>query len=230
MFADVDATLRAILRTQTLPGQSIPVDLEAPTKEWAARRTGPTINLYLADVREDIDRRSTGRIPVLDAEGTVTSRRLPRRWFQATYVITAWANSPEDEHELLSSVLATMLRYEFIPPELGEGRLPAMYANGEVVMLRPGGRVFSDRFATELWSAVGADYRPFISLVATIPFPWGMDEAAGPPQTQPPQVRLGSGTDPEVPPLETVQGRAPGTPPTGSIRTRGRQPDGGGST
>jgi hypothetical protein len=203
------------------------VDLEAPTKEWAARRTGPTINLYLADVREDVDRRSTGRIPVLDEEGRVTSRRLPRRWFQVTYVITAWANSAEDEHELLSSVLGTLLRYEFIPPDLGEGRLPALYANGEIVMLRPGGRVFSDRFATELWSAVGADYRPFIPLIATVPFPWGAEEPAGPPQTQPPQVRMGSGVDPDAAPVESVQGRSPGTEPTGPIRTRARQPGGG---
>ena len=96
-------------------------------------------------------------------------------------------------------------------------------------MLRPGGRVFSDRFATELWTAVGADYRPFVPLVATVPFPWGMDEAAGPPQTQPPQVRVGSGTDPDAAPVETVQGRSPGAEPTGPIRTRGRLPGRDGS-
>ena len=30
---------------------------EAPTKDWVARRSGPAVDLYLYDIREDLQRR-----------------------------------------------------------------------------------------------------------------------------------------------------------------------------
>ena len=73
---------------------------DAPTKDWAARRTTPTIDVYLYDIREDLRRRQLGMTGVRDAEGKVVSHRQPPRFFKLSYLLTAWTQRPEDEHRL----------------------------------------------------------------------------------------------------------------------------------
>ena len=40
--------------------KDVDVVFDAPTKDWAARRNAPTVNLYLYDIREDLRRRERG--------------------------------------------------------------------------------------------------------------------------------------------------------------------------
>ena len=42
MIHDVDETLRALIRREALNGTDVEVVLDAPTKEWAARRNSPS--------------------------------------------------------------------------------------------------------------------------------------------------------------------------------------------
>ena len=57
MIAQVDAALREIVTDDALEGADLEVVFDAPTKDWAARRNAPTVNLYLYDIREDLRRR-----------------------------------------------------------------------------------------------------------------------------------------------------------------------------
>ena len=58
-MADVDRAVAALLESERLGGQAAKVAFDAPKKEWAAARTAPTLNLFLADIREDLTRRTT---------------------------------------------------------------------------------------------------------------------------------------------------------------------------
>jgi hypothetical protein len=87
------------------------------------------------------------------------------------------------------------------------------------VRLRVGGPLFTERMATELWSSLGSDYRPSISVTVIVPFPAGTPMPAGPPQTQPPVVRISDTEQPAR--AESVRGRSPRHPETG-LRTRTR--------
>src|SRR3990170_3124272 len=60
VIAQVDDALRTLVRTEALDGSDVDVVFDAPTKDWAARRNAPTVNLYLYDIREDIRRRERG--------------------------------------------------------------------------------------------------------------------------------------------------------------------------
>ena len=60
MLSDLDAALKNYLQNETILGQSVQVSLDPPTKDWSARRTGAVLNLFLADIREDVDRRDNG--------------------------------------------------------------------------------------------------------------------------------------------------------------------------
>ena len=58
MLADLDESLRTLL-TRELGRHGfdgVEVVFEAPTKEWAAALSSPTVNLFLYDLREATDR------------------------------------------------------------------------------------------------------------------------------------------------------------------------------
>lgn len=219
MLADVDESLRALLAADTFPGQSVRVDLDAPNKEWSGRRTAPGLNLFLADIRENLELRRVDPIEVRNNDGQVTSRQPHPRYYALTYVLTAWAATVEDEHRLLGSALVALLRSDFLPDHFSTGQLAEQIQAGYPVRLRVGGTLFTERMATELWSSLGSDYRPSISVTVIVPFPAGTPMPAGPPQTQPPVVRISDTEQPAR--TESIRGRSPQHPENG-LRTRTR--------
>ncbi len=89
MLADVDRAVAALLESERLGGQAAKVAFDAPKKEWAAARTAPTLNLFLADIREDLTRRTTTLIeelPGRHARRTITNFSASRstRLFNTT--------------------------------------------------------------------------------------------------------------------------------------------------
>jgi hypothetical protein len=86
---EVDGVLRSLIRTHALPEVITDVEFAAPTRDWAARRNSPTVNLYLYDIREDVRRRERGPVPVRGPDGLIVRRRQPPRWFRLSYLVTA---------------------------------------------------------------------------------------------------------------------------------------------
>src|SRR5215469_3747391 len=124
MIQDVDEALRTLVRREALPGTDVDVAFDAPTREWSARRNAPTLDLYLYDIREDLQRREVMWQAFRDAEGFVSSRQPPPRYYKLSYLVTAWTQRPEDEHRLLSAVLSCFVRHERLPDDVlsGAGR------------------------------------------------------------------------------------------------------------
>ncbi|MCW8221363.1 DUF4255 domain-containing protein, partial [Streptomyces griseolus] len=102
MIHEVDEGLRLLLVESGLRENGVEIVFDAPTRDWSARRNAPTISVFLYDIREDVTRRRSGTAEVHDGEGAVVGRRTPPRWFDLTYLVTAWTNRPQDEHRLLS--------------------------------------------------------------------------------------------------------------------------------
>jgi hypothetical protein len=195
MIHEVDEALRDLVRVG-LGSPDIEVVFDAPTRDWAARRNAPTVNLYLYDIREDLRRRSRGRRNVYDEQGTVVSRTLPPRYFKLSYLISAWTQRPEDEHRLLSSLLHCFLRHDALPagglgPELSATGLPVPVT---VALPPPEDRAFAD-----VWSALGGELKPSLDLVVSAPVTVAPLYEAGPPVEDGGMV-LHLGDDP-VPPI-----------------------------
>ena len=91
MIHEVDEVLKVLLSSGALAGSGIDVAFDAPTRDWTARRNAPTINAYLYDIREDVNRRQRGHIPVRDERDVVVKHRQPPRWFRLSYLVTAWS-------------------------------------------------------------------------------------------------------------------------------------------
>lgn len=170
MIHDVDETLTAIVKRDVLNGSNVDISFEAPSRDWAGRRTNPTLNFYLYDITEDLTRRDLQMQEIRNEAGRVVERRIPDKRFRLAYLATAWTQRPQDEHRLLAAVLLCFLRFDALPAELLKGSLAAATIPLRVTVGLP---LPKDRQLSDIWSALGGELKPALDLVVTAPFPVG---------------------------------------------------------
>lgn len=191
MIHDVDESIRGLIRREVDDHGEVEVVFDAPTKEWAARRNTPTIDLYLYDVREDMRRRQVGIVDLPNQDGHTTARRQPPRFFKLSYLLTAWTQRPEDEHRLLSSLLSCFLRNDALPVDVQVGVLADNDVPLPLTLAMPPPE---DRALSDVWSALGGELKPSLDLVVVLP--WDLERAAptAPPVTERPAVEMADPT------------------------------------
>lgn len=165
MFDEIDEAIRQLLsRELPIRNNEIDIAFDLPKREWSARLSRPTLNLYLYDVRENIKmRQMTAAWETTSNGSTATTRRGPVR-VDLTYMVSAWATQPDDEHRLLGRLMQTMLRFPTVPDDL----LPeAMKAQKLPVALQMAQPDILDK-PTELWGVLSNDLRPGIGLRVTM--------------------------------------------------------------
>lgn len=180
MIHEVDEGLRRLLGGSGLEASGVEVVFDAPTKDWAARRNAPTVCVFLYDIREDATRRGSGAGEVYDADGHVVARRTPPRWFELTYLVTAWASRPQDEHRLLSQVLACLVATDTLPARLLTGTLAEL---GLTVSLDTAGGNLDAPAASDVWSALGGELKASLGVVVRAPLA-GVSTAVASPVTE----------------------------------------------
>ncbi|MEE4022745.1 DUF4255 domain-containing protein [Gordonia sp. PKS22-38] len=196
MIDEIDAALRSIVVDDALGGAAVDVSFDAPTKDWASKRSGPTICAYLYDIREDVRRRETGFVNEYH-EGRTTARHSPPRYFRLSYLVAAWTQRPEDEHGLLALLLRSLVNHPVIPAErLGPSLRDVALPVTMTVALPPS----DDRSFADVWSALGGELKPSIDVVVCAPLPIARTQPVGPPVRTPVlhSVELGSDRDAEV--------------------------------
>jgi hypothetical protein len=166
MIHEVDDALRRLVREQALRGTDVEVAFDAPTRDWAARRNAPTVNVYLYDIREDLRRRERGLINVHNESGQIVSRRRPPRFVKLSYLVTAWTQRPEDEHRLLSALLLGCMRHEAVPPALLSGSLASLGLPVPMTIALPPPE---DRAFADVWTALGGELKPSLDVVVSAP-------------------------------------------------------------
>ena len=196
---EVDSALRTLIDREA-GIRDVEVVFDAPTREWASRRTTPTVDVYLYDIREDLRRRERGVLNEYNDDQTrIVGRHLPPRHFKLSYLVTAWTQRPEDEHRLLSALLGAFLRYDALPADMLSGPLAEI---GLPVPLTVGLPPPEDRGFADVWSALGGELKPSIDVVVTAPINTGQQFEVGPPVTTPPIFNFGGSSD--VPVSEPV--------------------------
>jgi len=196
MIQDVDESLRALVKRDALNGSKADVAFDAPTKEWSSRRNTPTVDLYLYDIREDLEQREAmwqdirgdARDPRL-----ITERRPPPRRFKLSYLVTAWTQRPEDEHRLLSALLGCFLRHPTMPADALSGTL---VETRQPITLNIALPPPQDRSISDVWSALGGELKPSLDLIVNAPFEVKVAMPAGPPVLEEPKFSF-AGSDGE---------------------------------
>lgn len=165
MFNDVDETLKQLLIAEVpIDRAEVDITFERPTREWSGRLSKPTLNLFLFDIRERLELRDTTFMMSRMADGR-GERRRPARRVDLSYMVTAWAREPEDEHRILGRVLACMYRFEKAPEEVLQGYLRDAPEDLLVRALPP------DHLARphDMWGVLDNELRSSLTWVATAP-------------------------------------------------------------
>jgi hypothetical protein len=199
VIPDVDHALKTLIEREAVDPAEVEVVFDAPTKEWASRRKGPTVDVYLYDIREDLRSRQRGFLNEYDGD-RVCARHLPPRYFKLSYLVAAWTQRSEDEHRLLASLLACFLRYEALPPDVLGGTLAELGLPVAVTAALPPPE---DRSFADVWTALGGELKPSLDVVVTAPLDTGQSLPAGPP-VQFPTTLSTEGIDGSVP-VETLR-------------------------
>lgn len=162
MLHVLDESIEAFLRaTVPLAERDVDVSFAAPDRDWGARLNRPTVNLFLWDVRRNLQEQDAG-IQVREDENGQKSKRLPLPRVDCRYLVTAWTREILDEHSLLGSVLQSLL----LAPILSEE-----YLRSPFLELRPLPTMSvgmpEGKDTADFWSALGGQLKPGLDLVVT---------------------------------------------------------------
>jgi hypothetical protein len=176
MLADLDETLRNLLREELeVHGfEGVDIAFDAPAREWSGQLSKPTVNVFLYDLRE-AEQLRTSEWSRMHRDGRTFETRPPMV-MEASYAVTAWTQAVEDEHRLLSQVLAIFFAYPEIPQTKLNGRL----ANGSQqwpIKARIGQ---GKGEKSDFWSAVGGQYKVSLDLVIRLSVESGAKLERGP--------------------------------------------------
>ena len=104
----VDESLERLLRAELpLPPEIGDISFDQPTGTWSAQLSRLTVNLFLYDVARSTQPSRSPIRRVVDAGngGATGQRRVPLPMIRLGYLVSAWAGSPRDEHQLLGEVI-----------------------------------------------------------------------------------------------------------------------------
>ena len=162
MIDDLSKALRSLLSPAMDQAQIV---FDQPSEAFKPTRT--TLNVFLYDIRENLELRSSEPRIEPRAEKRVAIRRPPFR-IACSYLITAWAvggtEPPLQEHRLLSQALLVLKRYPTIPAEF----LPASLKGQEPPLPMMVAQVDGLKEPYEFWTAIGNKLRPSITATITI--------------------------------------------------------------
>jgi Pvc16 N-terminal domain/Carboxypeptidase regulatory-like domain len=169
-IADLDEGLRSLLRGDLRRHgfDGVEISFDAPSREWAGKLTGPAVNLFLYDVREARERATASP----ERRGDVLL--APPLRLALTYAVTAWTKAVEDEHRVLSQVLAILFSHARLPEDVLGGRPSAVGGPVETAVGRPR----EDK--ADFWNAVGGQYKASIDYVVQIEIESGTTFERGP--------------------------------------------------
>jgi hypothetical protein len=191
MLADLDETLRTLLKRELERHgfDGVEIAFDAPAREWSSQLSSPTVNLFLYDLRESQENRP---VEWRQDRGNGGAREVrPPMIMECSYAVTAWTQAVEDEHRLLSQVLAVMFAFPTLPDDVLHGRL----ADG--AQLHPiAGKIAQPKAdgKADFWNAVGGQYKASLDYVVSLSCESGTVYERGPEvRTQTMVTRLSEG-------------------------------------
>lgn len=182
----LDEVLRAVLSADLgVPPAGPTLSFDVPNEDFAGRVSGRTLNVYLAEVRENREHRRSQYDTIHLPDRSVISSQPPA-YFDCHYLISAWSGMQQseiatpvaEEHALLGAALRVFVRNpDVVPGALGVGGGP-VFQDAHVYL----GVAAPDapRVVNDFWSTMKQAWRPTISLIATAPLDPLLDSPPGP--------------------------------------------------
>ena len=158
MLNDLDKTIQKLLASEipTLAVEHIYFD--TPDDKFAPAT--PAIDLFLYDVRENLELRSNEWM--VDRHDKTAARIPPFTRVECSYLVTAWAGDIASEHALLGSVIRALLRHPTVSADLLQGSLASQPLPLPTTSLQPG----KLQSLADFWQALGG--KPRAALYFTV--------------------------------------------------------------
>jgi hypothetical protein len=211
----LDQSLEAFLRAEVpLPPGQVEVSFAAPDQDWSAGLNKPTVNAFLWDIHMNLGERQAGMELVEEADGK-RHRRPPKMRVDCRYVLTAWTSIVQDEHQLLGSVLLTLLRHPRFPLKYLEEPFRSATPQASITVAE------RDIRDSDFWSALGGKLKPGLDVVITATLDVALGVEAGAPVER---YGVGVGDRASAPPTTmrwSVGGTVEELAAGGSVRTPG---------
>ncbi len=165
MIDDLDRTIEGMLKDEL--GDTVNFSFDPPGDSFpAASITLPAIDIFLYDIRENLELRTSEVISYQKDKGV---KLRPPINVDFSYLITAWTSTADknavmDEHLLLGKVLKTLMRNYEIPPDKLMGSLEGLKPLPRAFGLQAG-RLQS---LGEFWQALGGKPKAAINYTVTM--------------------------------------------------------------
>ena len=173
MLEHIDDSLEELLRARVpLSATDVDVSFEAPEREWSAKLTRPTVNMFLWDIRRSASQSTSGMRTVVRDGVRVHQPAFPV--LELRYVITAWTADHGDERSLLAGLLRSLLASPEIPRDFLHESLAGLEAP-RIDLARAG----EDHL--DVFKALVGKFSPGLNVVVTGGFDIGGFTEAGPP-------------------------------------------------
>lgn len=162
MIADLDKTLKEILAQEVKILNHQSIRFEAPLENNTDEPPPPAINLFLYDIRENVQLRSNDWSQLQYTAGMEKIIPDPVR-VECSYLITARGGDIESEHILLGEIISVLFRYPVIPEKFLQGELKGQLPLPVVAL--QAGRLQS---MSEFWQALGGTPKAALHYTVTI--------------------------------------------------------------
>jgi Pvc16 N-terminal domain/Carboxypeptidase regulatory-like domain len=191
MIQELSQALKLLL-TQAGLGE-VDIAFTRPVEDFKPDK--PTIDLFLYDIRENLDLRS--QEPTLERINGQVILRRPPLFVKCCYLVTVWSGKSSaeervlEEHKLLSQVLQILAAHPTIPDDVLPNNLKGQEPPWEIATLLPD----AQKHLSDFWSAIGIKLRPSFTVTASIHLPVWADITS--PMVRTGIVKLGERTSPE---------------------------------
>jgi hypothetical protein len=158
----LNVSIEAFLRRAVPLPPDVDIDVHAPDKDWAARLTRPTVNLFLHEIRRSSSRSVAGR--TLKPVNGGQERQVLAPFVRVRYLASVWTNEPDDEYRLLGDLLGCIALAGSVPAIHLRHPLTEIGNPVELVVL-------GDDVTTpgNVWSGLGVAPRAAIEFAAVLP-------------------------------------------------------------
>lgn len=181
MIKKIDAILERYLYNELGKPDSADLDFSfnIPTKKWSDMIEQEMVNIYLFDVKENVQLRKNEWQRSYTPQGQVEHSKPPIS-LDLYYLITGYSKDgdTEKEHDLFTRILVCLCNFFSLPKlylHAEEGL--AELANTISLELFPQ-QYIDDHLGLQLWSAIDQNARPIISLKVTAPLDLGINNSS----------------------------------------------------
>lgn len=200
MIDDVSKTLKSILDDPAIekPCKELfdaEILFDRPNEQF--KPSQPTVNLFLYDIRENVELRSTE--PLIERRNGKAEIGRPPLRVTCSYLVTAWAPGEGEqallkEQRLLSQTLQVFSRYAVVPDKFFPSSSPLKKQEPPLPMRIT--QMDGIKDPADFWSAIGGKLRPSFVATVTISLPV-LDAAETPDLVTERRIDMGERTSPD---------------------------------